>query len=84
MVDDDGHIQYSLVARDVEHVKELFRAAGTLFGPYEVGVDAATTLEWSELTHQEAALKTRCHTEDDRGVIAPADANIGDWFCSEW
>ena len=72
------------MARDIDHAKELFRKAGTLFGPDEVNIDAATTLEWTELTHDEAARKTRCHTEDERGIIALADAALGDWFCSEW
>lgn len=43
-VDDDGHVQYSMVARDEEHAKELFRVAGVLFGPDEVGIDKATPM----------------------------------------
>lgn len=83
-VDDDGCIDYHMVARDMDHAKAMFRKAGVTFGPDEVPIDQATTLEWTELTPEQAAERKRCHTEDDRGIISLADAQIGDWFCSEW
>lgn len=83
-LDDDGHIQYILVAVDLDHAKSLLRESGCLFGPDEVSLDKATTLTWTEMPAEKVARKIRCHTQDERGVICLADASIGDWFCSEW
>jgi hypothetical protein len=54
------------------------------FGPKDSSFDAATGLIWTVLSPDQVAQKLRCHTEDDRGVIKLADADIGDWFSSEW
>lgn len=83
-LDDDGCIFYFIVARDLDHAKDLMRESKSLFGPDEVRFDEATTLTWTEMAVADVAKKTRCHTQDDRGTIPLADANVGEWFCTEW
>jgi hypothetical protein len=81
---DDGGIYYLVVASSMEHAKQLMRESQCVFGPDEDAFDAAAGLVWTVLSPDQVAQKQRCHTEDDRGVIKLADANIGDWFSSEW
>ena len=83
-LDDNGDIHYLLVALDLNGAKALLLASGSTFGREETSLEAAEGLTWTELTAAEVAKVTRCHTEDDRGVIALSDACVGDLFCSEW
>jgi hypothetical protein len=83
-LDDDGHVTYLIVAVDLIAAKEILRSHGVTFGQEETPLDDATSLTWTEMTPEQVATKQRCHTEDERGVIALADANVGDWFSSEW
>lgn len=83
-LDDDGCIWYLVVARDLEHAKQTLREVHCLFGPAESPMDAADTLTWTEMDAARVSGYRRCATQDDRGVIALADAEIGDWFSSEW
>jgi hypothetical protein len=83
-LDDNGCVFYHLVALDLDGAKALLRASGSTFGSAETSLDAAEGLTWTELTPAEVVKIARCHTEDDRGVIALSDARVGDWFCSEW
>lgn len=83
----DGGITYTVVATDLQHAEQLMRDSGHEFGDPSEKYDAAKTrgvLSWTEMSPDRVAHKTRCHTEDDRGVIPLADACIGEWFCSEW
>lgn len=81
---EDNEIYYLVVASSLEHAKELMRTTHCVFGRDEASFDAATSLAWTELAPNQVAQKQRCHTEDERGVIKLADADIGDWFSSEW
>ena len=81
---DDGCVSYLLVARDLDHAKQLLRESNCMFGPGELPLDAAATLTWSEMDAAQVVQKQRCHTEDARGCIPLAEADVGDWFCSEW
>jgi hypothetical protein len=82
-LDDDG-IYYWVVSSSLEHAKQLMRESQCVFGPAECAFDVAAGLVWTALSPEQVAQKQRCHTDDDRGVIKRADANIGDWFSSEW
>ena len=81
---EDDCVYYFIVARDLEHAKTIIRDTQIEFGDPGLTLDQASGLAWSELTPEQIAKLTKCHTEDDRGVIALADADLGDWFCSEW
>jgi hypothetical protein len=83
-LDDDGEVQYFVVALDLEHAKIIIRRHGVEFGYPSQPLDKATGIEWRELTAERASAMKKCHTEDKRGVITLADANLGDWFCTEW
>jgi hypothetical protein len=83
--DDDAH--WSVVARDEEHC--IFRGLGAeKEGLYlSLNIDAAlehgiTTI--AEYSPESLARIQRCRTQDDRGVIPLADAQLGEAFCSEW
>ena len=73
-LDDDG-IYYLVVASSLAQAQQLMAATFCEFGHGAV---------WSELTHEQVDQKHRCHTEDERGVVKLAEADIGDWFSSEW
>jgi len=83
---DDG-VYYLVVAYDQKHAVEIMRSAGIEFTRHGVPYDVAMArgdMCWEELSPDEVAKHGRCHTQDDRGVIPLCDANIGEWFCSEW
>ncbi len=86
MLDDSGHVQYFIVATDLLHAKQVMRESHCLFGPLEVSFDQASpeVLTWTQMSADDVAKKARCHTDDERGTIALVDAQIGDWFCTEW
>jgi hypothetical protein len=82
---DDGGAEYLVVARNQEHAEQIMRDSGIEFSdpsaPYD---DARDALIWIEMGTDDVARRMRCHTESDRGVIPLVDAELGDWFCSEW
>lgn len=80
----DDDVDYYIVARDLDDAKRMIREAGVEFGDPSRPLDTAEGLTWAELSADSAAKKTHCHTEDGRGVIAFSEAELGDWFCSEW
>jgi hypothetical protein len=82
-LDDEG-TYYLVVATGLEQAKQLMRESRRVFGRNESALDTATGLIWTELGPEQVAKKLRCNTEDERGVIKLPDANIGDWFSSEW
>lgn len=84
--EDDGSVYHLVVAHDLEHAEHIVRSSGAEFcdGRTYDDAKAAGDLTWSKLTKEEVVEKTRCHTEDDRDVIALIDAIPGDWFSSEW
>ena len=83
-LDDNGDAQYLIVATDLDHAKRIMRDSGIEFGDPPQPLDDAAGITWSELPPDAVAKKARCHTEDHRGIIRLADADVGDYFCSEW
>jgi hypothetical protein len=90
-LDDEG-TYYLVVSTSLEGAKQLLRESHCVFGHEEAAFDAAAfgrdegfpALVWTELAPEQVAKKLRCHTENERGVIKLSDADIGDWFSSEW
>jgi hypothetical protein len=86
-LDDDG-LYWLVVANDEAHAIEVMGTAEWELHDGQL-VQTARALELGhvsivELEPLAAARHTRCHTEDERGVIPLVDAAIGDAFCSEW
>lgn len=91
---DDGDISYTVVARDLDHARELLLASGMEATNPDTGDSFpwkdATWLEWGEYTAPERIAKIRVHDDDRRGSGPdgkgwPIDTfRPGDWFCSEW
>lgn len=82
---DDGDVDYSVVATDLDHAKNILRESGVEFGDPGRPLDEAN-LEWSEMS-LERAQQVRCQTaesDNDRGVIPLSEADLGEWFCSEY
>lgn len=77
-LDHDG-AYYLVVAPSLEFAKSIMESSHC-----EFSLDSVINLVWSELTPDQVTQKQRCHTEDDRGIIKLTDADIGDWFSSEW
>ena len=75
---------YVIVANDLEHAKDVIRKSGVEFGYPSKPFDQAVGLEWSEMTDDQVARRTRIHTEDERGTIPLKQCNIGEWFCNEF
>jgi hypothetical protein len=82
--DDNGHVQYWIVAGSLIEAKAMLRSSGVTFGHNEDSNPDVQGVIWREMNVDEIAKVTRCHTDDDRGVITLSDAKVGDWFCSEW
>jgi len=86
---DDGGASYYLVARDLEHAKQLLRASGVELTAddgwsYPIDAPEVADVDWSEISAQDAARK-RVMLGDDgtppQSVLAACQ--IGDWFTSE-
>jgi hypothetical protein len=83
---DDGGLDYTIVATDLEHAKSILRASGLEFcndAGDSVPYDQAE-FTWHEYTAERAA-KIRCYEDD--GSIGPWPLNtfaLGEWFCSEF
>jgi len=85
---DDGYVDYTVVARDLEHAEQIMRDAGIEFLDPSVSYDeakASGAFDWSEMPNEQVA-RTKVHRcEAGRPDPVPlADCDIGDWFCSEW
>ena len=86
---DDGGASYYLVARDLDHAKQLLRDSGVEFTAedgfsYPIDAPEVAEVEWREVSAQAAARK-RVMLGDDgtppQSVLAACA--IGDWFTSE-
>jgi len=86
---DDGGASYCLVARDLEHAKQLLRDAGVEFtsddgNSHPIDAPVVAGIGWREISAEDAA-KKRVRLGDDgappQSVLAACA--IGDWFTSE-
>ena len=86
---DDGGASYWLVARDLDHAKQLLRDAGVEFtsedgDSYPIDAPEVADAVWREVSAQDAA-KKRVRLGDDgappESVLAACE--LGDWFTSE-
>jgi hypothetical protein len=83
---DDGGMDYTIVARDLDHANEILRASGLEFCNDDgdsVPFDQAK-FTWREYSAKRAA-KIRCFVDD--GGAGPYPLNTfgpGEWFCSEY
>jgi hypothetical protein len=86
---DDGGASYYLVARDLEHAKQLLRDSGVEFtaddgDSYAIDAPEVAGVEWHEISAQDAAKKRVRLGEDGappESVLAACA--LGDWFTSE-
>lgn len=82
----DGGATYFLVARTVDHARQLLRDSGVEFTDDDLcsaSVDDPrfAHLVWTELTADRAA-EIVTHGED--GTRPLSERELGDWFCTEW
>ncbi len=85
---DDGGDSYYLVARDLDHARQLLRDSGVEFSAedgnsYPIDAQEVVGVEWREISAQDAARK-RVWLGDDGTPPQSVLANcaIGDWFSS--
>lgn len=86
---DDGGASYYLVARDLEHAKQLLRDTGVEFtaddgDSYPIDAPEVAAVVWHEISAQDAARKRVRLGEDGappESVLAACQ--LGDWFTSE-
>ena len=84
---DDGSIDYTVVATDLEHAQSILRASGVEFYDEDSGMGCSfdeAKLEWHEISAERAAVM-RCYEDD--GSVGPWPLNTfaaGEWFCSEF
>lgn len=85
---DDGGDSYTIVARDVEHAKQILRDHGVEFtkddgdsAPIDHPEFAA--LKWHEISAERVA-RTTVFLDDGRNKIPLVDAELGDFFSSEF
>jgi hypothetical protein len=75
---DDGGCDWFVVAVDLDDAKRRLQETGV-----EFGTDREVT--WHELTAEEVSARKRCHRNNANAeIVALADAEIGEVFCSEW
>jgi hypothetical protein len=86
---DDGGASYYLVARDLDHARQLLRDAGVEFtsddgDSYPIDAPEVASAVWREISAQDAA-RRRVRLGDDgappESVLAACA--LGDWFTSE-
>lgn len=86
---DDGGASYYLVARDLDHAKQLLRDSGVEFtsedgNSYLIDDPHVAGVEWREIDAEDAAKK---HVWLGDGGAPPQSAlstcDLGDWFTSE-
>jgi hypothetical protein len=87
---DDGGASFFLVARDLEHAKQLLRDAGVEFtseagDSYPIDAPEVATAVWREISLQDAENKY-VWLGDNGGAprAALAACDLGDWFTSEF
>ena len=86
---DDGGASYYLVARDLDHAKQLLRDAGVEFtsddgDSYPIDAPEVASATWREISAQDAT-RRRVRLGED---CAPPESvlsacALGDWFTSE-
>ncbi len=74
----DGSASWFVVASDMDHAKLVLKEQGVDF---DLDFD---DLNWVEMTPGQVEKKQRCATDDERGTIRLSEANLGEWFCTEW
>jgi hypothetical protein len=86
---DDGGASYYLVARDLDHAKQLLRDAGVEFtaedgDSHPIDAPEVADVRWREISVADAATR-RVWLGDSGGApqVALAACAIGDWFTSE-
>jgi hypothetical protein len=85
-IDDDDGASYWIVALDQADAGRRLAGSGIEFGQDSKSFETAMEqklLTLTELT-EEQAQRLKCETEDDRGKISLFEADLGEWFCSEW
>lgn len=87
---DDGGDDFTIVARDVEHAKQILRDHGIEFTKddgYSAPIDHPefAELEWREMSPGWVS-RTRVHLDDRPGSVSVplAECKLGDFFSSEW
>ena len=86
---DDGGASYYLVAKDLEHAKQLLRDSGVEFTAedgfsYPIDAVEVAEVEWREISAQDAARKRVMLGDDGTPPQSVLSAcNLGDWFTSE-
>lgn len=89
-VDDGSGVDYTIVARDVEHAKEILRSHGVEFTKedgYSASIDHPefASLEWRELLLEQAEVKMTIEDGGNQPYRAPlSQRRLGDFYCSEW
>lgn len=86
---DDGGASYYLVARDLDHAKQLLRDSGVEFtaedgDSYPIDAPEVASAEWREISAQDATRRRVRLGEDGappESVLAACA--LGDWFTSE-
>lgn len=84
---DGGGATYTVVARDLDHAKQILAEAGMEFdSDYGKGLrpqDRGARLTWTEITTERAA-QISIHDEDNPGPRNLSQYPAGIWFCSEF
>lgn len=85
---DDGDIDYTVIARDLEHAEQIMREAGIEFLDPSVSYDeakASGAFDWCEMSADRIA-RTKVHRQEagKPDPVPLTDCDMGDWFCSEW
>lgn len=87
---DDGGDSFTIVARDVEHAKQVLRDHGVEFTKddgYSAPIDHPefASLEWREMSPAWVR-RTRVHLDDNpkSTPVSLAECALGDFFSSEW
>ena len=86
---DDGGASYYLVARDLDHAKQILRECGMELtaedgDTYPIDAPEVAGVEWREISPQDAARRRVWLGDDGAGPQSVlAACAIGDWFTSE-
>lgn len=86
---DDGGASYYLVARDLDHAKQLLRDSGVEFcdedgDSHPIDAPEVAAVAWREIS-AESAGKRRVWLGDSGAAPAAmlSECEVGDWFTSE-
>jgi hypothetical protein len=80
--EDDSGVTYTVVARDIDHAKQIMRDSGAEFGDPSGPFDQVP-FEWVEVD-AERATRIKCNRDDGNPSVPLAECDLGDRFCSEW